>query len=148
MLPLFPTEPKLGPINNPLHHMAAPLFPLLLVVPALAIDLIVQSARTSGTGRRAPWWMAPALAAAFLGVFLLVQWNFSQLLLSPAADNAFFATNLHWDYSREVGAWMTRYWVNGREPVSPRALGIAWVIATISTQIGLFWGGWMARVKR
>jgi hypothetical protein len=148
VLPLFPAQPKLGPINNPLDHMAAPLFPLLLVVPALAIDLIVHTARTSGSGRRAPWWMAPVLAAAFLAVFLLVQWNFSRFQLSPAADNAFFATNLHWDYSREAGAWMTRYWVNGREPVSPRALGIAWLIATVSTQIGLFWGGWMARVKR
>ncbi len=148
VLPLFPAQPKLAPINNPLHHMAAPLFPLLLIVPALAIDLIVQRVRTSGSGGRAPWWLAPALAAAFLGLFLLAQWNFSQFQLSPAADNAFFASNLHWDYSREAGDWMTRYWVNGREPLSARALGVAWLIAAVSTQIGLFWGGWMARVKR
>jgi len=146
VLPLFPAQPKLGPVNNPLHHMAAPLFPLLLIVPALAIDLIVQSVRTGD--RRAPWWLAPVLAAAFLGLFLLVQWNFSKFQLSPAADNAFFASNLHWDYSREAGAWMTRYWVNGREPLSARALGVAWLIAIVSAQTGLFWGGWMARVKR
>lgn len=143
VLPLFPAQPKLGPINNPLDHMAAPLFPLLLIVPAVAIDLIVQA-----TNRRPRWWLAPVLAATFLGIFLVVQWNFSRFQLSPAADNAFFATNRHWDYSREVGDWMTRYWVNGREPVSARALTVAWLLATVSAQIGLFWGGWMARVKR
>ncbi|HEX3532174.1 MAG TPA: hypothetical protein VH988_34370 [Thermoanaerobaculia bacterium] len=143
VLPLFPAQPKLAPINNPLDHMASPLFPLLLIVPAVAIDRIVQA-----TGRRARWWLAPALAAAFLGLFLLVQWSFSQFQLSLAADNAFFASNRHWDYSRAAGDWMTQYWHIKREPMSLRAAGVAWLVGTVSAQIGLVWGGWMARVKR
>ena len=143
VLPLFPAQPKLAPINLPLDHMAAPLFPLLLVVPALAIDLIVQSA-----GRRSRWWLAPALAAVFLALFLPLQWNASKLLLSPAAQNAVFGGDRHWDYSRAPGDWMTQYWVKNREPLTPRAAGVAFLLAAASAQVGLGWGAWMARVRR
>jgi hypothetical protein len=145
VLPLFPAQPKLAPINNPMDHMAAPLFPLLLVVPALAVDLILHGKKDPG--RRAGWWLAPVLAAAFLGLFLLVQWNFSRLLLSPIAGNAFFATPRHWDYSRVPGDWMARYW-DKHGLLHLRSLGAAWLIATVSAQAGLGWGGWMARVQR
>jgi hypothetical protein len=143
ILPLFPAQPKLAPVNYPLDHMAAPLFPLLLVVPALAIDLAVQ-----GAGRRSRWWLAPVLAAAFFALFLPLQWNVSRFLLSPAAESAFFASHQHWDYSRVPGAWMTQYWVKNREPFSLRAAGVAFLMATVSAQVGLGWGAWMARVKR
>jgi hypothetical protein len=126
-----------------MDHMAASLFPLLLALPALAIDLAVQAA-----GRRARWWLAPVLATLFLGLFLPAQWNVSKLLLSPAAQNAFFASDRHWDYSRVPGEWMTRYWTHNREPMSTPAAGAAWVLAALSAQVGLGWGAWMARVKR
>ncbi len=38
VLPLFPAHPKLAPIYHPVDHMLAPAFPLLLVLPAAAID--------------------------------------------------------------------------------------------------------------
>ena len=44
ILPLFPAEPRLAPIFNHITHMVPPPFPLLLVVPALAIDLCRSSA--------------------------------------------------------------------------------------------------------
>jgi hypothetical protein len=144
ILPLFPAQPRLAPINFPLDHMAAPLFPLLLIVPAVAIDLLIQRA----ADRRSRWWLAPALAAVFLGLFLPVQWTVSKLLLSPAAQNAVFGGDRHWDYSREPGAWMTQYWVKNREPFRPRAAGVAFLLATASAQVGLGWGAWMARVRR
>jgi hypothetical protein len=143
ILPLFPAQPKLAPINFPMTHMAAPLFPLLLAVPALAIDWIVQR-----TGRRSRWFLAPLLATAFLGLFLPLQWNVSKFLLAPAAQNAFFASDRHWDYSREPGEWMTTYWVRNREPFTPRAAGAAWLLAAVSAQAGLGMGAWMSRVKR
>jgi hypothetical protein len=148
ILPLFRAQPRLAPINNPMDHMAAPLFPLLLVLPALAIDLVVLLVQKPGRepGRR--WWLAPVLATAFLGVFLPVQWSFSKFLLSPAADNAVFASNRHWDYSRSRGDWMVQYW-DGRSPrLGPESAAAAWLIAVVSTQAGLGWGAWMARVKR
>src|SRR6266446_4975705 len=39
-LPLFPAHPKLAPIYHPVDHMLPPAFPLLLIVPAVAIDAI------------------------------------------------------------------------------------------------------------
>src|SRR5258708_15539783 len=49
VLPLFPAHPKLAPIYHPLDHMLPPAFPLLLLVPAAAIDGI---AWLLGKGRR------------------------------------------------------------------------------------------------
>ena len=40
VLPLFPGQPRLGPIYNPIDHFVPLPFPLLLVVPAVAIDLM------------------------------------------------------------------------------------------------------------
>src|SRR5438445_4367177 len=40
VLPLFPATPKLAPIYHPLDHMLPPAFPLLLILPAAAIDAI------------------------------------------------------------------------------------------------------------
>src|SRR4029453_1837162 len=44
ILPLFPAEPMLGPIYNRVTHMVPPAFPLLLVIPAFAIDLLLRRA--------------------------------------------------------------------------------------------------------
>src|SRR5437016_8056457 len=40
VLPLFPAHPKLAPVYHPVDHMVPPAFPLLLIVPAAAIDVI------------------------------------------------------------------------------------------------------------
>jgi hypothetical protein len=143
ILPLFPAQPKLAPINFPMDHMAAPLFPHLLVVPALAIDWILQRG-----GRRARWWTAPALGTAFLVLFLTVQWPLAKFLISPAAQNAVFAGDRHWDYSRVPGEWMTTFWVRRSTPLTPGRSGIAWLVAALSAQVGLGWGAWMSRVQR
>ena len=49
ILPLFPAQPKLGPVYHPLTQFTPPEFPLLLIVPALALDLLWQ--RTAALGR-------------------------------------------------------------------------------------------------
>jgi hypothetical protein len=41
ILPLFPATPRLGPIYNPVTLMVPPAFPLLLVFPALAVDVFM-----------------------------------------------------------------------------------------------------------
>src|SRR5881392_1631511 len=67
-LPLFPAHPRLAPIYHPLDHMLPPAFPLLLIVPAAAIDAIEwwfarssklapQQNSPSGTSvHRRAWW--------------------------------------------------------------------------------------------
>jgi hypothetical protein len=47
----FPAQPKLAPIFNPVTHMVALPFPLLLIFPALAIDLILRKVGESYTSR-------------------------------------------------------------------------------------------------
>ena len=53
ILPLFPAEPKLGPVYHQVTHFIPWEFPLLLIVPALAIDLICQrTGRLAADGAR------------------------------------------------------------------------------------------------
>jgi hypothetical protein len=42
ILPLFPAEPKLGPVYQQVTHFIPWEFPLLLIVPAFVTDLILQ----------------------------------------------------------------------------------------------------------
>src|SRR6185503_1591249 len=97
VLPLFPGQPRLGPIHNPVRHFVPLCFPLLLVVPAAGIDVVRN---LIGHGRR--WWrdwlLAIVVGYAFLILFLVTQWFFSAFLLSPYAQNWFFAADRHWGY--------------------------------------------------
>src|SRR5437762_1436721 len=142
ILQLFPATPKLAPVFNPVTHMVAPPFPLLLVVPAVALDLLVQR---FGPGR--DWWVAVLAGAVFVGVFLATQWLFSEFLLTPHARTFFFGVD-QWDYSSRLGPWRYRFWRIEGDPVT--ASGLAWgaVFAIASARLGLWWGNWMARVRR
>jgi hypothetical protein len=148
ILPLFPAQPMLAPINNPITHMVPPLFPLLLIVPAAAIDLIFARTNHPQTGKRGSWWLAPRLAAAFLALFFVTQWSFSQFQLSPAARNPFFAGDMQWTYSQTLGDWRYEFWDADEDPVTAARMGVAFLLATFSSAVGLGWGAWMARVKR
>jgi len=45
VLTLFPAQPKLAPIFNPVTHMVPLPFPLLLIFPAIAVDLLMRKVR-------------------------------------------------------------------------------------------------------
>ena len=61
ILPLFPAEPKLGPVYQHVTHFVAPDFPILLIVPAFLLDL------TRPYWQRWNYWTrAGAMAAIFL----------------------------------------------------------------------------------
>lgn len=143
ILPLFPAQPMLAPINNPIDHMVPPLFPMLLIVPGLAIDLVFLR-----IGKRSRWWLAPVLAAVFVAVFFVTQWNFSSFQLSPASRNRLFAGDMQWSYNRSPDAYRHEFWDADEDPVTPGALGRAWVLATAASLVGLGWGSYMARVQR
>ncbi len=68
ILPLFSAQPKLGPVYNPVTHFVPPHFPLLLIVPALAIDLLRQYFQRRGSNV----WFAGGglLASVFLRTVL------------------------------------------------------------------------------
>jgi hypothetical protein len=141
-LQLFPATARLAPIYNPVTNMVPPPFPLLLVFPALGLDLLLRR-----IGHRSDWLLAPAAGLVFVALMLAVHWYWSGFLLSPAARNFVFAAD-QWDYSVRLGPWRYEYW----EPVSRTALlqglALAALLATVSARVGLWWGKGMARVQR
>src|SRR5438067_1691536 len=142
ILQLAPATPKLAPVFNPVTNMVPPPFPLLLVVPALAIDLVM---RRGGSGR--DWRLSALVGLAFLTVFFVTQWFFTEFLLSPHSHNFLFGVD-HWDYSSRPGPWRYRFWRAETDPVTPRALVITALLAVLSARLGLGWENWMARLRR
>jgi hypothetical protein len=152
ILPLFPAQPKLAPIYNPVTHMVPPAFPLLLIFPAAAIDLVL-----SRTGDVQSWWkqiaLAMVLGAIFLAVFMAVQWFFSEFMLSPHANNWFFAGGRAFGYGSGKGQWRTQFWHLDRarpdaDPLTFSSVLLSWALAVAGSWIGLLWGGWMRNVQR
>jgi hypothetical protein len=144
-LPLFPAEPKLGPVYQKITHLIPPDFPMLLIVPAIVFDLVWR--RIGGWNR---WAQAAILGAAFLGSFLAVQWPFADFLMSPASRNWIFATNNFPYFVRPRTPWVLNIFV----PTEPTAaafwirMGIALLTAMVMTEIGLRWGEWMGQIRR
>jgi hypothetical protein len=147
ILPLFRAEPRLAPIYNPVTHMVPPSFPLLLVVPAFFIDLLTHAFR-SRPGYWNDWVLAFLLGCAFLGSFLAAQYFFSELLISPAADNWFFAGNHWWPYFIKPTEYRFRFWNPIKDPLTLGGLSIALALCVVKSRIALAFAKWMARVQR
>lgn len=146
IIPLFPAEPKLGPILNHITHYQGFHFPLLLIVPAIVIDILrYRFAHWND------WKLTLLLGVAFLAVFFVVQWFFGRFLMeSPFARNWFFGSHYwyfgndpNWEYRYKFGPWMVE-----ETPELLKGLGIALVLTLISTRIGLAWGNWMHKIQR
>ena len=147
ILPLFSAEPKLAPIYNRLTHMAPPAFPHLLFIPAFALDLISMAIR-----KKSHWgWELTRVvgsATAFLVLFLFVQWQFSTFLISPAADNAFFAG--HGRYFSYMGdlQYAGNFWTRRTAELSVSAFASAWLIAVATAAVGSRGGRFFSRILR
>jgi hypothetical protein len=145
ILPLFPAEPKLGPVYRQVTHFIPWEFPLLLLVPAFITDLILQR-----TGGWRPALRAAVAGLAFFGVFLAVQWPFANFLQSPPARNWFFGT-MNLDFSTPPRSPLARYVFFYREDTAAqfwRGLLIAAVMSCVMTWMGLHAGRAMRRVRR
>jgi len=143
LLPLFPGQPLLGPIFVPIDRFVPPDFPLLLVVPAMVIDLVM---RRVAPGRWRDWGLAAALAVVFVATFLAVQWPFADFLVSPWARNDFFGSH-RMDYGVPPQIQARWYQLN---PPDNLAIGLVIAVAVgfVSARLGLWWGNWMSRVRR
>jgi len=144
ILPLFPAQPKLGPVYHPVTQFIPPDFPLLLMAPALVLDLLWHR-----LARQTRWVQSVVAGSAFLAVLLAVEWPFADFLLSPGARNWFFGSN-YFDYltSPDTDLFQNRF-----EP-SVSGAGfwsrLAWaaVVSILMTRLGIRWGEWMRRVRR
>jgi hypothetical protein len=145
ILPLFPAEPKLGPVRQHVTHLIPLEFPLLLVLPAFAIDLVMRR-----LGEKRDWLLSVALGLTFFAVLLAVQWPFGNFLMSPLSRNWVFATD-------QFGYYVSPDWYNFRHIFYPwdasrSALVVGLLTAiplgVVSARIALWWGNWMRSVKR
>ena len=101
-------------------------------------------------GRR--WWrdllLAVLVGAAFTAVFGVTQWFFAKFLLSPAADNGFFAGNRYWTYFTQMGSWRQDFWRLKEDPINGSAIFWSMLWAVLASYAGLLLGNWMTKVKR
>ena len=144
ILPLFPAEPKLGPVYQQVTQFIPPKFPILLIVPAFLLDLL-----WSRIGERNKVLVSLASAPVFILGLVAAEWPFADFLMSKAADNRFFATGFH-DYG-------TPSWTHEvlRTFVSPEhgtvlvtGLLMATLYSAISVWLGLMLGDWMRKIQR
>ena len=143
VLPLFEGSPKLGPIRTAVTHMVSLDFPLLLLAPALCIDLLMPRIR-----QRSAWVQAVALGVVFLAVHAATQWPFADFLVSDASRNWFFNTdNIPYQIPPD---WLRPMRQFADEPTmqTVRAFGVAAVLAVLSARTGLAWGNWLRSVRR
>jgi hypothetical protein len=144
ILPLFPAEPKLGPVYQHVTQFVPPEFPILLIAPAFVLDLLWQ--RTAHWGL---WKQSFVSGAVFLIALAAVQWPFAYFLMSPWARNWLFGTK-YLAYFQRPGSLYLRYAFLPFEHGWPllRESALALAIATFTTWLGLVGGDRMRQVRR
>ncbi len=157
VLPLFPAEPLLAPVLRDVDRMVPPEFPLVLVVPAIALDLLLRRVSQPGRAparRSADWTLAALGSVVFVGLFGVVHWYFGEFMLSEASRNYFFQGDT-WGYMNAQGPWQYEFWGGSRfssgEFSASRFVARAWwalPIGFASARVGLWAGNWMLAVRR
>ncbi len=144
VLPLFPAEPKLGPVYQHITHLVPLHFPLLLIVPALVLDLLWRGKDDWGR-----WKLALVSGPIFVLSFLAVQWPFASFLMTPAARNRIFGMG-YFAYFDPATILYNPYEFNSREPRTEflKLMVMALVFSVIVARLGFAWGDWMRRMRR
>ena len=144
IFPLFPASPKLGPVFYQVTHLVPAKFPILIIVPALALDLLWQR-----TAAWKPWKIAIVSGVVFMALLFAVEWPFANFLLSKASENRFFGT-IYFDYNSRPEGYdrLRKFFYPASGTVLYAALAMASIYGMISTWIGLRLGGWMKTVQR
>lgn len=142
VLMLFPATPKLGPIYRAITHYVPLDFPLLLIVPALLIDLVWPRVRS------APLWRAAIALGLAFAVGMLVHWPAATLMIAHGHNWFLHLDNfVYWQpHASEVYAFTFR------EPRPGESMLAAWALAPLyavfSSALGVLWGRWMTQVRR
>jgi hypothetical protein len=145
LFPLFPAEPKLGPVYQPITHMVPLWFPVLLIVPGIAVDLLRRV-----MGER--WGRLTAGVAAgcvFLAAFVAAQWPFADFLLSPQARNPIFGT-IYFGYFDPANLTYDPYSfiAHGTSIQFLSGMTIALLSSIVFCCIGMALGSWLKTVQR
>jgi hypothetical protein len=145
ILPLFPAQPKLGPVYQNITHLVPLHFPLLLIVPAIVLDLLWNTAEQWGRSK-----LAAVSGPLFVLSFLAVQWPFANFLMTPAARNWVFGMG-YFAYFDPAGFLYDPYKFQLAEKTRGEFWGVmaaAVVISIITARLGFSWGDWMRRMRR
>ena len=148
VLPLFPAHPLTPPIRNPTTHMMPPASPLFLLLPALVLDFV--TARFAGKNDT-HYNLLVSLAAGggFFTAFVTGQWFFSSFLLSPWADNWFFAGGgQHWPFFLKIDQARTLFWGVKEDPFTLVKALLSALLASASVWLGLRIAGWLRNFRR
>jgi hypothetical protein len=138
----IPAEAKLGPVYQPITHYIPLQFPVLIVVPAIALDLVRWRLAAAPRIVR-----ALVLGPLFVAVLVAVEWPFVAFEMSDAANNWVFGNSYlpyfmrpEWTETRHV------FWNDG----SSLGVGLALAVlaGTIASYAGLLLGDAIARVRR
>jgi hypothetical protein len=141
ILPLFPAEPKLGPVFYPVTHFVPSGFPILILIPALVLDWLWSHTQAWG-----PWKQSLVSGAVFLAVLLAVQWPFADFLQSEWARNWIFGS-AYFDYGTQPTSYQRRYLFFQIEPTAAafyRELATALLCAVLTTRFGLAAGSFFS----
>ena len=142
IFPLFPATPRLGPVLNPITHMVPAQFPILILVPAFALDLLLQR-----TGGLRPAVRALASGVVFVVTLVAVEWPFASFLHSHASENRFFDT-LDFDFSAPLADRVHQFsFVQAGWPLF-HGLLLAVIYAACASWVGLRMGSWMRSLQR
>jgi hypothetical protein len=144
ILPLFPAEPKLGPVFQQVTHFIPPKFPILLIVPAILLDLIWNNTRSWK-----PWLVSLLTGPAFVLSLVAVEWPFADFLMTKSAANRFFGTG-YFQYSMpSTSPDYLRQFVNPEYGATLwGGLALAMLFAFLSTWLGIKLGRWMRDLQR
>jgi hypothetical protein len=144
ILPLFPAEPKLGPVYQHVTQFVPPEFPILLIAPAFVLDILWQR-----TPHLPVWRQSVISGLVFLVVLAAVQWPFASFLLSPAARNWWWGAK-YFAYFQNPQSIYARYifFPLERGAAFWQEIALAIVIACLTTWLGLTSGNWLRRIRR
>jgi hypothetical protein len=140
LFPLFPAEPKLGPVYQHITHFIPLEFPLLLLAPAIVIDLLRAKLV------RPRWQLAPILGVAFVATFVAVEWPFASFMQSPLAENRIFGGDYFAYFMQPEWAIPQHIFFPGEHLVV--GLVEAAAIATVTSWLGLVIGDALRKVRR
>jgi hypothetical protein len=145
LLPLFPAEPKLGPVYQQVTHFIPPDFPLLFIVPAFGLDLLWQR-----TKNWSAWKVAAASGFVWVALLLAVEWPFASFLMTPASRNWFFGTAYLY-YAMPPTSFTARS-VFYPSTFTPWQFGMGQVCAALVGMLAVRWGmargEWLGKIKR
>ena len=145
IFPLFPAAPKLGPVYQNITHMVPLWFPVLVIAPAFALDLLRAWMGENWGG----WKSALAAGCVFIVAFVAAQWPFAEFLISPAARNPVFGANYFGFFDPAVLLYNPYHFV--LDPTSAafaKGMAIALVMSIIFCSLGMALGNWMRTVRR